>query len=235
VELLAHVTELLRGALGSPWLWVLVFAVSGLDALLPFMPSETTVVTVAVLLGPDPANLTLLAAVAAGGAWAGDCLGYAVGRVAGPRAIARLQRGEDGQRRYAWARDQVRRNGGLLIIAARYLPGGRVASALANGSLGYPLRRFVPLDLAGAAIWASYSVLIGLAGGAAFADEPVKGLLLSFSLGLGLVFAIEAGRRLRSAHAAAGGDRRPRRRTEAGGTESRSGEPGPELSEMDCP
>lgn len=235
MELLGHVTELLRGALGSPWLWVLVFAVSGLDALLPFMPSETAVVTVAVLLGPDPARLALLAAVAAGGAWAGDCLGYAVGRAAGPRAIARLQRGADGHRRYAWARDQVRRNGGLLIIAARYLPGGRVASALANGSLGYPLRRFVPLDLAGASIWAVYSVLIGLAGGAAFADEPAKGLLLSFSLGLGLVFAIEAGRRLRSAHATAGGDRRPRRRTEAGGAESRSGEPGPELSEMDCP
>ncbi|SFW48743.1 membrane protein DedA, SNARE-associated domain [Amycolatopsis australiensis] len=191
--------RLLRGALGSPWLWVVVFAVAGLDALLPFMPSETTVITVAVLLGPAPADLALLAAVAGAGAWAGDCVGYVVGRSAGPRVIARLQRGADGQRRYAWAREQVRRNGGLLIIAARYLPGGRVASALANGSLGYPLRRFVPLDAAGAAIWAVYSVLIGLAGGAAFADEPVKGLLLSFGLGLSLVFAIEAGRRLRPA------------------------------------
>ncbi|MCR6485450.1 VTT domain-containing protein [Amycolatopsis sp. OK19-0408] len=233
MELLAHVTDLLRDAVGSPWLWVLVFAVSGLDALLPFMPSETTVVTVAVLLGPDPAQLALLAAVAAGGAWAGDCLGYAVGRSAGPRAVAWLQRGADGPRRYEWARDQVRHHGGLLIIAARYLPGGRVASALANGSLGYPLRRFVPLDLAGAAIWAVYSVLIGLAGGAAFADEPVKGLLLSFSLGLGLVFAIEAGRRLRSIHARS--DRHPRGRAEAGGAERRSDETGPELSEVDCP
>ncbi len=233
MELLGQVTELLRGALGSPWLWVVVFAVSGLDALLPFMPSETTVVTVAVLLGPDPAQLTALAAVAAGGAWAGDCLGYAVGRSAGPRAVAWLQRGPEGQRRYGWARDQVRRNGGLLIIAARYLPGGRVASSLANGSLGYPLPRFVVLDLAGAAIWAVYSVLIGLAGGAAFADEPGKGLLLSFSLGLGLVFAIEAGRRLRSAHGRS--DRRPRRGAEAGGAAGRSGGPGAELSEVDCP
>ncbi|MDX3195292.1 VTT domain-containing protein [Streptomyces sp. MN03-5084-2B] len=231
--LLGQVTEVLRDALGSPWLWVLVFAVAGLDALLPFMPSETTVVTVAVLLGPDPARLAVLAAVAAGGAWAGDCLGYAVGRSAGPRAIARLQRGPDGRRRHDWARDQVRRNGGLLIIAARYLPGGRVASALATGSLGYPLRKFVALDAAGAAIWAVYSVLIGFAGGAAFADEPAKGLLLSFSLGLGLVFAIETGRRLRSAHARS--DRRPRRRAEAGGTGGRAVGPGAELSEVDCP
>jgi len=197
VEVLEQVTEVLRGSLGSPWLWVLVFAVSGLDALFPFMPSETTVVTVAVLFGPDPAQLATLAVVAATGAWAGDCLGYVIGRTAGTKAIARFQRGPQGRRRYEWARDQVRRNGGLLIIAARYLPGGRVASGLANGSLGYPPLRFMVMDAAGATIWAVYSVLIGFAGGAAFADEPVKGLLLSFSLGLGLVGAIEFGRRLR--------------------------------------
>ncbi|WP_326567912.1 VTT domain-containing protein [Amycolatopsis rhabdoformis] len=240
MELLQHVTDLLRGALGSPWLWVLVFAVAGLDALLPFMPSETTVVTVAVLLGPDPQRLALLALVAAAGAWAGDCLGYGVGRAAGPRAIERLQRGPQGRQRHEWARAQVRRQAPLLIIAARYLPGGRVASALATGSLGYPLRRFMPLDAIGAAVWAVYSVLIGLVGGATFADEPVKGLLLSFVLGLGLVSVIEFGRRLRlrrlrSQDAPDRGDRRPRRPAEDGGTDGRPGGAVAELSEVDNP
>ncbi len=197
MELLEYVTELLRGSLGSPWLWVIVFLVSGLDALLPFMPSETTVITVAVLIGPDLPQLALLALVAALGAWAGDCLGYAIGAAAGPRALARLQRGPDGIRRYEWAKIQVRRNAVLLILAARYLPGGRVASGLANGSLGYPPGKFVPLDALGASVWAVYSVLIGLVGGAAFTDEPEKGLLLSFALGLVLVAAIEIGRRVR--------------------------------------
>ncbi|MGW4484026.1 DedA family protein [Amycolatopsis sp. NPDC004368] len=238
MELLQHVTDLLRGALGSPWLWVLVFAVAGLDALLPFMPSETTVVTVAVLLGPDPQRLALLALVAAAGAWAGDCLGYAVGRAAGPRAIARLQRGPAGRQRHDWARAQVRRQAPLLIIAARYLPGGRVASALATGSLGYPLRRFMPLDAIGAAVWAVYSVLIGLVGGATFADEPVKGLVLSFVLGLGLVSLIEFGRRLRlrrlsSTDAPDRGDRRPLRPAEGGGADGRTDGAPAELSEVD--
>ncbi|GAA4541701.1 VTT domain-containing protein [Amycolatopsis samaneae] len=197
MDLLAQLTELLRGALGSPWLWVLVFAVSALDALLPFMPSEATVITVAVLIGPDPGRLAALALVAAAGAWAGDCLGYVVGRAAGPHVIARLQRGPSGRRRYTWARVQVRRHGVLLIMAARYLPGGRVASALANGSLGYPFARFAALDAAGAVLWAIYSALIGAVGGTTFADEPAKGLLLSFGIGLGLVAAIEGGRRLR--------------------------------------
>ncbi|MEV6912620.1 DedA family protein [Amycolatopsis sp. NPDC051071] len=197
MELLEYVTELLRGTLGSPWLWVIVLLVSGLDALLPFMPSETTVITVAVLIGPDLPQLALLAVVSALGAWLGDCLGYTVGAAAGPRALARLQRGPEGIRRHEWAKIQVRRNAVLLILAARYLPGGRVASGLATGSMGYPPRKFVPLDALGASIWAVYSVLIGLVGGAAFADEPEKGLLLSFTLGLVLVGAIEIGRRVR--------------------------------------
>ncbi|MFF0148255.1 DedA family protein [Amycolatopsis sulphurea] len=241
MELLEEVTELLRGTLGSPWLWLLVFAVSGLDALLPFMPSETTVVTVAVLLGPDPGRLALLVLAAATGAWAGDCLGYAVGRAAGPRALARLARGPSGRQRHEWARTQVLRRAPLLIIAARYLPGGRVASALATGSLGYPFRRFVPLDALGATLWAIYSTLIGLAGGAAFADQPVYGLLLSFALALLLVALIEFGRRLRARHlesrhghpSAAGSDRHPRRPAEGGRADNRPAGPGPELSSMD--
>jgi membrane protein DedA with SNARE-associated domain len=72
-----------------------------------------------------------------------------------------------------------------------------VASALATGSMHYPFERFVPLDAAGATLWAVYSVLIGYVGGATFADEPEKGLLLSFGIGLALVTAIEFGRRLR--------------------------------------
>jgi membrane protein DedA with SNARE-associated domain len=197
VELLEYVTELLRGTLGSPWLWVIVFLVAGLDALLPFMPSETTVITVAVLIGTDLPQLALLALVTAIGAWVGDCLGYTVGAAAGPHALARLQRGPNGIRRYEWAKIQVRRNAVLLILAARYLPGGRVASGLANGSMGYPPRKFVLLDAVGASIWAVYSVLIGLVGGATFTDEPEKGLLLSFAIGLLLVGAIETGRRVR--------------------------------------
>ncbi|MFD9893981.1 DedA family protein [Amycolatopsis sp. NPDC059027] len=240
MTLLAQITELLRGTLGSPWLWALVFAVSALDALLPFMPSETTVITVAVLIGPDPGRLAALAVVAAAGALAGDCLGYAVGRAAGPHVIARMQRGPSGRRRYAWARVQVRRHGVLLIMAARYLPGGRVASALANGSLGYPFARFAALDAAGATLWSIYSTLIGAVGGAAFADEPAKGLLLSFSLGLGLVAAIEGGRRLRlralrSAQAntaAARNARRPSLRPDAA---DESGVPGDGALTIHCP
>jgi membrane-associated protein len=227
LDVLHHLTEVLQGSLDSPWLWLIVFVVSGVDALLPFMPSESTVITMAVLLGPDPSRLALLVLVAAAGAFAGDCLGYGIGRAAGPRMLRRLQRGERGQERYEWARTKVQRDAPTLIIAARYLPGGRVASALATGSLRFPIGRFAALDAVGVGIWATYSVAIGYIGGMEFAGEPVKGLLLAFVIGLLIVAGIEVGRRL-SWHCATRRhpDRaqRPLRRDSAGGGGGRAGQ-----------
>lgn len=236
LEFLNQLGELLQGTLGSPWLWLIVFAVAGLDALLPFMPSETTVITVAVLLGPDLPHLALLAILAAVGALAGDCLSHAVGRGAAP-ALTRWLRGGE-QDRYEWARGQVERNAGLLIIAGRYLPGGRVASGLATGSMGVGWARFVVLDAVGAGIWAVYSVVIGAIGGASFDGRPAKGLLLSFAIGLAMAGTIEVARRLRSRHAAR---RVPRHDQEpvpgpaSGGGGGGAGEAGADLSEVDCP
>ncbi|MEU9119269.1 VTT domain-containing protein [Streptomyces sp. NPDC048506] len=176
--------EPLRGMVGSPWLWLVVLVVSGLDALLPFMPSETTVVLVAVLIGPDLPLLALLAGVAAAGALAGDCLGYAVGRYAGPRAIARLLRGERGRARHARARARVERHAALLVVAGRFLPGGRVVAALSTGSVRFPLRRFVLLDAVGAGLWALCSAALGGLGGAALTDSPARGMLLASGIGL---------------------------------------------------
>ncbi|WP_433856006.1 DedA family protein [Streptomyces kronopolitis] len=184
LDRLDQLTEPLQGMLDSPWLWLLVLLVSGLDALLPFMPSETTVVLLAVLIGPDPPLLALLAGVAAAGALAGDCLGYAVGRRAGPRALARLLRGARGRARHLRARAMVERHAALLIIAGRFVPGGRVVATLSTGSVGLPLRRFVVLDAVGAGLWAVCSAALGGFGGTAFTDSPVVGMLLASGAGL---------------------------------------------------
>ncbi|WP_407286245.1 DedA family protein [Streptomyces sp. BP-8] len=183
-DLLDQLAEPLQGLLDSPWLWLVVLLVSGLDALLPFMPSETTVLLVAVLIGPDLPLLALLAGVAAAGALAGDCLGYAVGRYAGPRATARLLRGERGRARHARARAMVERHAALLVVGGRFVPGGRVVSALSTGSVHFPLRRFVLLDAVGAGVWALCSAALGGLGGAALTDSPAEAMLLASGIGL---------------------------------------------------
>lgn len=236
LDALHNLTEVLQNSLGSPWLWLAVFTVSGLDALLPFMPSETTVVTLAVLLGPDPPRLALLVLVAAAGAFVGDCLGYGIGRAAGPHMLRRLQRGERGRERYEWARTTVQRHAPTLIIAGRYLPGGRVASALATGSLRFPIGRFAAFDAVGVGIWATYSVAIGYIGGLGFAGEPAKGLLLAFVIGLLVVAAIEVSRRLswhRAAQRHPDRAQRPLRRDSTGGGGGRAGQGAVDVPGMD--
>jgi membrane-associated protein len=196
LELLDRFVTLLQSTVDSPWLWLIVFLVTMLDALIPFSPSETTLVTVAVLVTPRPELLALLVLVAAVGAFAGDCASHAMGRFAGPGMISRFSRGEKGRERVEWARAKVHEYAVLLILVARYLPGGRFASGIATGGVRYPWPRFLVLDGIGTTLWAAYGALVGYIGGRQFTDSPAKGLLLAFAIALLGVVVVEAGRRI---------------------------------------
>ncbi|MCO8270438.1 hypothetical protein M1L60_07495 [Actinoplanes sp. TRM 88003] len=57
----------------SPSILAVVFVVAGLDALLPFMPSESTVLACGVAAASTGRpHVALLILVAAAGAWLGD-------------------------------------------------------------------------------------------------------------------------------------------------------------------
>jgi membrane-associated protein len=161
----------------SPWILAVVFLVAGLDALLPFLPSESTVVAcgVAAAATGRPA-LPLLVATAAAGAYAGDQLSFRIGR-----------RGRRLPERFAGGRvhDRLHRllhtRGGLVIVLARYLPGGRSATALAAGALGYPAGRFARWTAAAVVLWATQAALLGYLGGALFAGRPAAALALGLA------------------------------------------------------
>lgn len=193
--LLDTALDALQHHLNSPVLWLVIFVLAAANALVPFLPSRTAVVSAAVLARAHPGWLALLVVLAAGGALAGDCLGYWVGRRAGPGMLSRLLRGKRAHRLYEWTRGATRRHERLLIIAGRHLPGGRTFSALAPGSLGCPWRRFVVLDAAGTSIWAVYCTAIGFLGGAGFAGHPMIGLLMGFGISLVLPGLSELTRR----------------------------------------
>ncbi|NMO51799.1 DedA family protein [Actinoplanes sp. TBRC 11911] len=167
------------GIAASPWVFAVVFLVAGLDALLPFMPSETTVVACGVAAaGTGRPQVALLLLVAAAGAFAGDWLSFRVGR-SGAKAVA-------SNRRALALHSRVHRllhsRGGLVIVFARYLPGGRSTTALAAGVVGYPAVRFAWYTAGGVLVWAAQASLLGYLGGAAFADRPLLGLLLAGSI-----------------------------------------------------
>jgi len=196
LDVLNGITDILHGLLDSPWLWAVVFLVAGMDALLPFMPSEATVIIVGVLVVPDTGQLVMLMVIAALGAWSGDSLGYLIGRSSGPVVLPRLIRGERGRARFQWAHTQLRRHATVLLLAGRYLPGVRAVTMLGAGVLRYPARRFLLTDALGASIWATYSSLIGYLGGTTFQDHPVYGMLLAFTIGLAGATLVEVVRRV---------------------------------------
>jgi len=171
------VSQHLQSLATSPWLLVVVFAVAGLDAVLPFMPSESTVVAVGVLsAGTGHPHLALLIVAAASGAYLGDRLSYQIGRGSNRAVIARMQRGRRSKQVHDWVHRLLHSRGRLVIVFARYVPGGRSTTAFAAGVVGYPLRRFCGYTAFAVLLWAAEAALLGYLGGAAFESEPLVGL-----------------------------------------------------------
>ncbi|GAA4312570.1 hypothetical protein GCM10023178_75320 [Actinomadura luteofluorescens] len=82
--------------------------------------------------------------------------------------------------------------GGLILVVARYVPGGRTAVTLTMGAVGYRLRSFSLFAAVAAVSWALYGALLGYVGGVAFEDDPLKGVAVGLGLALGVTGAVEA-------------------------------------------
>jgi membrane protein DedA with SNARE-associated domain len=182
-------TDLVANASG--WAYAIIFALALLDALVPIVPSETSVITAGVVASSGDLNLMLVILFAATGAFAGDNISYLIGRRFGPRIEKRFFNGEKARERVAWAHRQIEERGGELIVIARFIPAGRTVVTLSSGTLGYPWRRFVLFDAIAATSWALYASLLGYLGGHAFEKQPWKGLLLAFAIALAVTGGVE--------------------------------------------
>lgn len=219
------IIDLVDQAMSSPWVYLALFALAAVDGFLPLVPSETAVITAGVFAATGEPNVFLVIAVAALGAFAGDHVSYFVGRfvrdrwrrrreAGGPKeALSRAGPVSGGTRRrrraaLEWAARTLDRRGGLILVVARYIPGGRTAITLTTGAVGYPLRRFSSFDAIGAVTWGIYCTMIGYLGGKAFEDDPFAGLLVGFGVALAITIVTEVVHRYRRR-------RRPARRTGA--------------------
>jgi membrane-associated protein len=182
----------------SPVTYVVVAAVIGADAILPLLPSETLVIAAAVLAAQGDLVLPLVVVAAIAGALVGDNANYWIGRTLGIRAARKVLRGESGKRKLRWGEQQLERHGSALIVIARYIPGGRIATTLAAGTLEMPWRRFLLADAAAAGLWATTIAVLGYAGGSTFGHSTWKALALAFGIAAAATLAVEGARRLRS-------------------------------------
>jgi membrane-associated protein len=191
------ITQLVEGAMASPWVLLALFAVAAIDGFFPVVPSESLVVTAGVFAAStgEP-SLPLVIAAAGLGAFTGDHISYLLGTRASGRVARRPL--------FGWARRTLDDRGGTILIVCRYIPGARTAVTLTAGAVRFPLRSFSLFDGVAALSWGLYSGLVGFIGGAAFEEEPLKGVVLGLGLAISVAAMIELVRHLRrrSAHAA---------------------------------
>jgi len=183
---------------GAWWSYFVVFGVAMVDAFFPLVPSETVAITAGVLAGSGDLSLPLSMFAAAAGAFAGDNICYGLGTVLGERTVKRFFRDERTHKGFDWAERMLAERGAYIIVIGRFIPGGRTVTTFSAGYIhSFPYYRFVRADALAAAIWGSYTVLLGYVGGKTFENAPWKGLLLAFAIALTVTGSIELARYIR--------------------------------------
>jgi membrane-associated protein len=196
------VTEAVSTFLENLEAWILALAASGwiypallgfatIDGFFPPIPSESVVITLAVSAhATGSPNLLLVLVIAAVGAWTGDQIAFSLGRAIGTERIAFLRTAR-GRKAVAWAERALAHRGASFILAARYIPIGRVAVNMTAGAVGYPRRRFMAFSAIAAVTWALYSVLIGLVAAQWLGHEPLLAMVVGVVIGIAAGFVID--------------------------------------------
>lgn len=184
------INELILQTVASPWLFVVLLAVTIVDGFFPPVPSETVLVAAAAVLAStgDVWALLPLGLVAALGATIGDNIAFALGRRLGTTRWAWMRR-PGIARAFAQAERALANRSAALILGARYIPVGRVAVNMSAGALRFPWRRFVPLSIVAGISWSALSLAIGLLAGSWVRDQPLvsAGIGIAVALVIGLV------------------------------------------------
>lgn len=198
VDLFKETEEFITDLSMNPWFFAILFAVAFVDSVFPLVPSEFSVIAGGVSAGAGTLiddrrtlSIVLVIVIAALGAYGGDSLAYWIGNRS-ERLLRRwFFRGEKGDHRLMATGAQIRKRGGMLLITARFIPGGRTAMTLSSGLTRQPfLKWFTRWDLLATSLWASYAGLLGF-----FVADRVESqataLWLAFGLALSLTVLIE--------------------------------------------
>jgi membrane protein DedA with SNARE-associated domain len=123
------------------------------NAALP-VPGQTVLILAAVYAGAGRLDLAAVVVVALLAAFVGDCLGYLIGRFGGRALVHRYGRyvGLTGPRLHR-AEEFFARNGGKVVLVARFVDGLRQTNGIIAGTTEMPWRRFLVFNALGAVLW----------------------------------------------------------------------------------
>ncbi|MFD6176934.1 MULTISPECIES: DedA family protein [unclassified Isoptericola] len=175
----------------SLWIYPAMYVFATIDGFFPPIPSESVVITLTVLAHTEGVPwLPGVLALAIAGAWTGDQIAYQIGRSVGTERFAFL-RSARGRKAVEWARHALDHRGASFILAARYVPIGRVAVNMTAGAVGYPRRRFMIYSGIAAVTWGIYSMLIGLAAASWLGHNPLLAMVAGVVAGIVLGIVVD--------------------------------------------
>jgi membrane protein DedA with SNARE-associated domain len=180
------------------WFLLIIFAVAYLDSVIPIVPGETMVIIGGVAAGQGEQSLLLVIVAGASGAFLGDNTAYYIGSKLSGFIARQAARREKWQGRLDWAAQQIRLRGGVLLITARFIPGGRSVLTISSGITRQPKAWFMGWIALAAAIWATYAAGLGYFGGKTFEDDHTKAFIVAFSAALGMTLVVEVVRHFRA-------------------------------------
>jgi membrane protein DedA with SNARE-associated domain len=184
----------LKETSSSPWFYVVIFTIAVLDSVLPIVPSETLVIIGGVTAGTGDLSIALVILCGGAGAFVGDNMSYFLGREASDWVVKRRTRTEKGAKQLENIVEQIRSRGGLLLITARFIPGGRTLLTLSCGVTKQPRKWFIGWAIVAASVWSTYASLLGFIGGKSFADNHTKAFLIAFASAFSVTILIEVAR-----------------------------------------
>jgi membrane protein DedA with SNARE-associated domain len=186
-----HVESWILALADSPWVYVAIFALAVVDAFFPVVPSESIVIAASTASSSTGAPLLVgIWIAAAAGAWCGDQTGRFIGTKIDVRNWKFFQRPRV-LKTLIWAEHGLEKRGASLIIAARFIPMGRIAVNLTAGALGYPAKRFMAITAIAAVIWASWGVALGTVAGSIFHDNVLLAVVVGVAGGVVLGYLVD--------------------------------------------
>jgi membrane protein DedA with SNARE-associated domain len=123
------------------------------------VPGLFVLVGAGFLAGVGELDLGLLLLIGTGAAWLGDFISYCVGRFLWRRLLERTRFGASVRR----LEPLLQRRGKLFLVLYHFEPAARMVGATLAGASGLNLRRWLPFDFLGAALWVPFYTLFGFA------------------------------------------------------------------------
>jgi membrane protein DedA with SNARE-associated domain len=205
-NIITDLTDWLEDISAEWWFLVLIVVIAFLDSVIPVVPSETAVIIGGVAAGSGDQRLLFVIAAGAIGAFLGDNTAYLIGRRFAPWFERRAETREKTAKRLEWAHEQIQKRGGLLLITARFIPGGRTALTLSSGITKQRWSWFASWVALAAILWATYAAGLGYIFGQRFQNNHTMAFLLAFAAALFVTVSVEIARHIRNKRRAAAGE-----------------------------